>query len=162
MPADDLPLSAADHRGGCLVQPALAPFGVQLPLTVTQEQVTYFATPHAADFQPERFPIWIWMDDPCFYGFPVFGEAGPKAGQDAGGREVTAETRTLRARPGGAARVARLSRRSTSPARWVRSSTPRPASTRSRRTATSCSTRCPDHPDVSSRSAAGTDSSSPR
>jgi sarcosine oxidase len=74
---------------------ALAPFGVQLPLTVTQEQVTYFASTHAADFQPDRFPIWIWMDDPCFYGFPVFGEQGPKAGQDAGGREVTADTRTF-------------------------------------------------------------------
>jgi sarcosine oxidase len=35
------------------------------------------------------------MDDPCFYGFPVFGEAGPKVGQDAGGREVTADTRTF-------------------------------------------------------------------
>ncbi|HEX7337948.1 MAG TPA: N-methyl-L-tryptophan oxidase [Gemmatimonadales bacterium] len=74
---------------------ALAPFGIQLPLTVTQEQVTYFASPRPADFQPERFPIWIWMDDPCFYGFPAFGEAGPKVGQDAGGREVTAETRTF-------------------------------------------------------------------
>ena len=72
---------------------ALAPFGVQLPLTVTQEQVTYFATPHLGDFQPERFPIWIWVDDPCFYGFPAFGEAGPKVGQHGGGREVTAETR---------------------------------------------------------------------
>ena len=74
---------------------ALAPFGVQLPLTVTQEQVTYFATARPADFQPGRFPIWIWMDDPCFYGFPVFGEPGPKVGQDAGGREVTADTRTF-------------------------------------------------------------------
>jgi monomeric sarcosine oxidase len=74
---------------------ALAPFEARLPLTVTQEQVTYFASPTPEDFQPERFPIWIWMDDPCFYGFPVFGEAGPKAGQDAGGREVTAETRTF-------------------------------------------------------------------
>ena len=33
------------------------------------------------------------MDDPCFYGFPVFGEAGPKAGQDAGGLEVSADGR---------------------------------------------------------------------
>jgi sarcosine oxidase len=73
----------------------LAPFGIQLPLTVTQEQVTYFASPSVADFLPERFPIWIWMDDPCYYGFPVFGETGPKVGQDAGGREVTAETRTF-------------------------------------------------------------------
>jgi sarcosine oxidase len=74
---------------------ALAPFGCRLPLTVTQEQVTYFAAPRLEDFHPERFPIWIWMDDPCFYGFPVFGEPGVKAGQDAGGQEVTAETRTF-------------------------------------------------------------------
>ncbi|HWB42860.1 MAG TPA: N-methyl-L-tryptophan oxidase [Gemmatimonadales bacterium] len=73
----------------------LGSVGLDLPLTVTKEQVTYFACPNPADFQPERFPIWIWMDDPCFYGFPIFGEAGPKAGQDAGGRETTAETRTF-------------------------------------------------------------------
>ncbi len=73
----------------------LTHFGVHLPLRVTQEQVTYFATAYQADFQPDRFPIWIWMDDPCFYGFPIFGEAGPKAGQDAGGEQVTAETRTF-------------------------------------------------------------------
>jgi sarcosine oxidase len=74
---------------------ALTHFGIHLPLRVTKEQVTYFATPHQADFQPDRFPIWIWMDDPCFYGFPTFGEAGPKAGQDAGGEEVTADGRTF-------------------------------------------------------------------
>jgi sarcosine oxidase len=74
---------------------ALAPFGVHLPLAITQEQVTYFGTSHLTDFQPDRFPIWIWMDDPCFYGFPVFGEPGTKAGQDAGGREVTPDTRTF-------------------------------------------------------------------
>ena len=74
---------------------ALAPFGCHLPLTVTQEQVTYFASPRLDEFAPERFPIWIWMDDPCFYGFPVFGEPGVKAGQDAGGQEVTAATRTF-------------------------------------------------------------------
>jgi len=73
---------------------ALGHLGLRLPLCVTQEQVTYFASPRLAVFQPERFPVWIWMDDPCFYGFPVFGEPGPKVGQDAGGKEVTAETRT--------------------------------------------------------------------
>jgi sarcosine oxidase len=74
---------------------ALTHFGMHLPLRVTKEQVTYFATPHQAEFQPDRFPVWIWMDDPCFYGFPIFGEAGTKAGQDAGGQEVTADTRTF-------------------------------------------------------------------
>ena len=74
---------------------ALTHFGMHLPLRVTKEQVTYFATPHQAEFQPDRFPVWIWMDDPCFYGFPIFGEPGTKAGQDAGGQEVSAETRTF-------------------------------------------------------------------
>jgi sarcosine oxidase len=74
---------------------ALARFGTRLPLTVTQEQVTYFATSRPADFEPGRFPIWIWINEPCFYGLPIVGEAGPKVGQHAGGREVTADTRTF-------------------------------------------------------------------
>jgi sarcosine oxidase len=98
----EIVVDGAPHRCSRLVITAgawsndvLAPFGVRLPLAITQEQVTYFAASRPADFQPDRFPIWIWMDDPCFYGFPVFGEAGPKAGQDAGGREVTAQSRTF-------------------------------------------------------------------
>ncbi|MBA3259858.1 MAG: N-methyl-L-tryptophan oxidase [Gemmatimonadales bacterium] len=74
---------------------ALEQLEIRLPLRVTKEQVTYFASPRLADFQPDRFPIWIWMDEPCFYGFPAFGEPGPKVGQDAGGQEVTADTRTF-------------------------------------------------------------------
>jgi sarcosine oxidase len=69
--------------------------GVRWPLTVTQEQVTYFATPHIREFSPDRFPIWIWRAPEEFYGFPVYGEVATKAGQDAGGEEVTAETRTF-------------------------------------------------------------------
>ena len=84
---------------------ALAQFGLKLPLTVTQEQVTYFATPHLADFVPERFPIWIWMDEPSYYGFPVYGEAGTKAAQDVGGEEVTADTRTFEPNPANFQRV---------------------------------------------------------
>jgi sarcosine oxidase len=70
-------------------------FDRRLPLTVTQEQVTYFACPRPEDFAPDRFPIWIWMDVPCFFGFPTYGEAGPKCAQDVGGRDVTPETRTF-------------------------------------------------------------------
>jgi sarcosine oxidase len=84
---------------------ALTQFGLKLPLTVTQEQVTYFATPHLADFAPERFPIWIWMDEPSYYGFPVYGEAGTKAAQDVGGEEVTADTRTFEPNPASFQRV---------------------------------------------------------
>jgi sarcosine oxidase len=74
----------------------LAHFGVALPLTVTQEQVTYFAPSDPRAYQPARFPVWIWMDEPCFYGFPIYGEKGVKVGQDVGGKEVTAETRTFK------------------------------------------------------------------
>jgi sarcosine oxidase len=89
----------------------LAHFGVRLPLTITQEQVTYFATPRLEDFAPGRFPIWIWMDDPSFYGFPVYGEAGVKAGQDVGGEEVTPETRTFEPNPAVLRRVEQFLRR---------------------------------------------------
>lgn len=44
---------------------------------------------------PDRFPVWIWMDEPCFYGFPLYGEPAVKVAQDVGGREVTAHTRTF-------------------------------------------------------------------
>lgn len=67
--------------------------GLQLPLEITKEQVTYFASPDVAQFSPQRFPVWIWMDDPSFYGMPVFGEQGPKVAQDAGGRPVDPDTR---------------------------------------------------------------------
>jgi sarcosine oxidase len=83
----------------------LAHFGLTLPLTVTQEQVTYFATPHLAQFAPARFPVWIWHHDPCFYGFPVYGEAGIKVAQDVGGREVTASSRTFDPDPANLSRV---------------------------------------------------------
>jgi sarcosine oxidase len=73
----------------------LASFDRRLPLTVTKEQVTYFASPDPAPFAPDRFPVWIWMDDPSFYGFPVYGEAGPKVAQDCGGRPTTPATRTF-------------------------------------------------------------------
>ena len=94
--------AASTHRAGKVVITAdawtnelLAPFGRRLPLTVTKEQVTYFAAPDPAAFAPDRFPVWIWMDEPSFYGFPTYGEAGPKAAQDCGGQPTTPETRTF-------------------------------------------------------------------
>ncbi len=73
----------------------LASFGRRLPLQVTQEQVTYFACPDPAAFAPDRFPVWIWMDDPSFYGFPTYGEAGPKVAQDCGGQPVDPDRRSF-------------------------------------------------------------------
>ena len=73
----------------------LASFDRRLPLTITREQVTYYANPRPEDFAPDRFPVWIWMDEPCFYGFPTYGEAGPKAAEDVGGQPTTARGRSF-------------------------------------------------------------------
>ncbi|MEA2531063.1 MAG: hypothetical protein QOG89_2707 [Thermomicrobiales bacterium] len=73
--------------------------GTQIPLTITQEQVTYFATPNLRDFAPDRFPIWIWHGPESFYGFPVYGEIATKAGLDVGGDVVTTATRTYDPNP---------------------------------------------------------------
>ncbi len=96
----DVEVNGRAYRGRRLViaagpwsNEALGHLGMELPLEVTLEQVTYFATPERDAFRPDRFPVWIWMDDPCYYGFPVFGEAGTKAAQDAGGKPVTADGR---------------------------------------------------------------------
>jgi sarcosine oxidase len=88
----------------------LGGLGIQLPLTVTQEQVTYFQTPHLREFAPGRFPIWIWHGGPrsCFYGFPIYGEVATKAGQDVGGDVVTADTRTFEPNPRAAADLRRF------------------------------------------------------
>ena len=68
--------------------------GTDVPLTVTLEQATYFAPsdPHA--FEPGRMPLWIWMDEPSFYGFPCYGEPTVKAAQDCGGPPVDPDDRT--------------------------------------------------------------------
>jgi len=71
----------------------LAGVGVRLPLTVLQEQVTYYAVDDPAPFAMGRLPVWIWMDEPSFYGFPQFGRPGVKIAQDCGGGEVTADER---------------------------------------------------------------------
>jgi monomeric sarcosine oxidase len=90
------------HRAGHVVVAAdawtnelLEPLGRRLPLTVTKEQVTYLRAADPAAFAPDRFPVWIWMDDPSFYGFPTYGEAGPKAAQDCGGQPTTPDSRTF-------------------------------------------------------------------
>ena len=83
----------------------LASFDRGLPLTIIQAQVTYFASPDPARFAPDRFPIWIWMDDPSFYGFPTYGEPGPKSAEDVGGDQVTPATRTYQRNELGFARL---------------------------------------------------------
>lgn len=77
----------------------LAETGTALPLTVLQEQVTYYATPHLAEFAPSRFPVFMWHGRHNFYGFPVYGEVATKLGQHMGGHETTADGRTFEPDP---------------------------------------------------------------
>ncbi|KOV51984.1 hypothetical protein ADL00_38765 [Streptomyces sp. AS58] len=72
----------------------LTPLGRTVPLTVLDQQVTYFEPPEPERFAPATFPVWIWLDEPSFFGFPCYGEATVKAGEDCGGPEVSPDRRT--------------------------------------------------------------------
>jgi sarcosine oxidase len=82
---------------GAWTNKVLRHVGVELPITCTQEQVTYFQPPNLGGFSAERFPVWIWHGGPesTFYGVPVYGAPATKAGQDVGGEVVTVDTRTF-------------------------------------------------------------------
>jgi sarcosine oxidase len=81
--------------GGAWNPLLLAMLGTQLPITLTEEQVTYFATPKVADFTPDRFGVYGYLaDDGLYYGFPVYGEVATKIGIDGAGPVVTPQTRT--------------------------------------------------------------------
>lgn len=74
--------------------------GIRFPLNVTQEQVTYHATPNLKDFSVGRFPVWQWKTETRgIYGFPVYGEVATKAAIDESGQAVTPETRGFEADP---------------------------------------------------------------
>ena len=122
----------------------LAPFDRRLPLTVTKEQVTYFAAPDPAAFAPDRFPVWIWMDEPSFYGIPTYGEAGP---EDRPGRRRPADDARdphVRARRGDVRAACGGSSRRYLPGAAGPGVLRRRACTRSRRIATSCRPACPE------------------
>lgn len=71
----------------------VAPLGWKPRLAVLDQQVTYFAPSDPAAFAADRFPVWTWVDDPCFYGFPTYGEPTVKAGEDCGGPLVDPDSR---------------------------------------------------------------------
>jgi sarcosine oxidase len=73
----------------------LEPLGAQIPLITMQEQVTYFKPTDAEAFGRESFPVWIWEDEFCYYGFPTFGEPTIKAARDMSNNLMTPEERTF-------------------------------------------------------------------
>ncbi len=91
----------ADHllvAAGAWTNRVTGHLGVTFPLEVTQEQVVYLDPADPDAFAPLRFPIWIWMDEPSFYGFPVFGEPAVKVAWDRCELVTTPETREFEPR----------------------------------------------------------------
>jgi sarcosine oxidase len=80
---------------GAWTAPVLADLDFHLPLEVTLEQVVYLESSELLSFHPSRFPIWIWMDEPSFYGFPVFGEPAVKISWDRCEIVTDPETRSF-------------------------------------------------------------------
>ncbi|XP_041480178.1 monomeric sarcosine oxidase-like [Lytechinus variegatus] len=82
---------------GAWTNDVLSSLGMKLPVTVTQEQVTYFATPHMKEFTKDRFPVvFLHTGYPAApYFLPIHGNTGFKTGLDLGGRVVTPQTRTF-------------------------------------------------------------------
>ncbi|MEV7693430.1 N-methyl-L-tryptophan oxidase [Microbacterium sp. NPDC089189] len=73
----------------------LGPLGAEIPLITMQEQVTYFAPGDSDAFDRDRFPVWIWEDEQCFYGFPTYGEPTIKAARDRSDNLMSPEERTF-------------------------------------------------------------------
>ncbi|MDE0043633.1 MAG: N-methyl-L-tryptophan oxidase, partial [Candidatus Poribacteria bacterium] len=61
---------------------------LNLPLTVTRQQVVYFKPNEKTRFLPAHFPVFIDVTRPTsFYGVPDFGGKGVKVGVDGHGEE---------------------------------------------------------------------------
>lgn len=82
----------------------LEPLGHRVGLAVTREQVSYFPTGDLDDLRIGSFPVWIWMDDPSFYGFPAYGPPEVadriKGSEDCGGEPTDPDTRGFDPDPG--------------------------------------------------------------
>ena len=77
------------------VNELLEPLGLTIPLKVTQEQVTYFRPTNPRAYEPDRFPVWIWVGKDWYYGFPAYGEPTIKAGHDNAEQYTTAWARSF-------------------------------------------------------------------
>ncbi|GAA4835540.1 N-methyl-L-tryptophan oxidase [Garicola koreensis] len=78
---------------GSWLQEHMHDLGLSYELTLSQEQVSYFSSPHLPDFAPERHPIWIYHGQDVYYGFPVYGEAATKIARDMRGHFIASEDR---------------------------------------------------------------------
>lgn len=74
----------------------LSHFGDRINLLVTREEVAYFAPRSQVPmYGTDLMPVWIWEDDPGFYGLPSLDRTGVKIGGDVGGPAVDPNTRNF-------------------------------------------------------------------
>ena len=73
----------------------LEPLGLNVPLGITQEQVTYFKPTDPAAFDHNRLPTWIWIGEQWYYGFECYGEPAIKCGHDNARNYMTPSERTF-------------------------------------------------------------------
>jgi sarcosine oxidase len=73
----------------------LAPLSVHIPVSVMQEQVTYYKPTDPSAYETDKLPVWIWQGTHCFYGFPSYGEPTIKAGRDYSNNFMSPEERTF-------------------------------------------------------------------
>lgn len=73
----------------------LEPLGAAIPLDIMQEQVSYFRPEHPEQYDRSSFPVWIWEDDECYYGFPTYGEPTIKAARDVSENRMTPAARSF-------------------------------------------------------------------
>ncbi|KNY04078.1 N-methyl-L-tryptophan oxidase [Microbacterium sp. GCS4] len=73
----------------------LDPLGATIPLDIMQEQVSYFRPEDDGQYDRSSFPVWIWEDEECYYGFPTFGEPTIKAARDVSENRMTPATRSF-------------------------------------------------------------------
>jgi len=73
----------------------LRELGLELPLNVYQQQVTYYSTPNLERFAVGTFPIFHYFGPHHPYGFPVYGEKGTKAGLEFAASPIDADHKTF-------------------------------------------------------------------
>ena len=67
---------------------------LNLPLTVTKQQVCYYKPSNIAMFEPKRFPVFteITTENEFMYGIPSFGRNGVKVARHGMGQTVSPDT----------------------------------------------------------------------
>ena len=80
--AGDIHCASVVLAADAWVNDLLEPLGAAIPLVTMQEQVTYYKPADPEPFDRDRFPVWIWLDEECYYGFPTYGEPTIKAAGD--------------------------------------------------------------------------------